>query len=334
MSRGETLDAPSVQPVFDPADPGQSLDVVRAMLPLNARWHKGIFAGEQPSLKLGSGRERDGIRDYESGDSTRDIDWRLLAREEDQFATPQIRERHRDITPALWIVTDLGQSRNRIINQRDNPGEFPEQFLAMSAVVALMRIAQAKNMRWGVIASDDHGIAIADRHPKGGRNNFLHNAERFAELVAPDEDKHVKAEYPLAELFRFAGEKCSGSVVAVVSDFRSEAAPEPGKDPSWQQPLEFLSKKNDLITVETTNPWDFRFPETDDRIMVDGKVIDVGNGRRGRANRARYEHDSQQQAQAIQEALTSAGARQISLSTERGRWLDDFTAQLTGREAA
>ncbi len=318
------------QPVFDPENPGLSLDRLQAEIPLSARWLSGTIIGDTPSLKKGKGFEFDGVRDYMPGDDVRYIDWPATARQTMPGQPPAYRVHFQDIKPALWIVTDVGQSRNHVENPRDNPGEFPEQLLASSAIMALVRIAHTQKRPWGLIASDDQGIAFAHKHPKLGRSHMLATADRLAELVQPDEPTpESQNPYSLAELLTFAGRQCTGSIVAVVSDFRDEAAPKASHDFAWEEPARRLGRNNELLSIETTTPWDFILPETDDRFMVNGSVRFIGGGERGELNRARYAADARRQDQAIHEALMAADATHITLRTEEGRWLDALRAQLT-----
>src|SRR5581483_3374180 len=138
----------------------------------------------------------------------------------DEGATPQVRIHYRDITPNFWIVTDAAQSRYNIESPRDNPGHFPENLLALSAITALMRIAQTDEMPWGLIASDDQGIAFRHRSPRLGRIHSLRTANHLAELTNGEADEH--ADFRLAELFKYLGRNCSNNVIAIVSDFRDE----------------------------------------------------------------------------------------------------------------
>jgi len=256
------------------------------------------------------------------------IDWPATARQTMPGQPPAYRVHFQDIKPALWIVTDVGQSRNHVENPRDNPGEFPEQLLASSAIMALVRIAHTQKRPWGLIASDDEGIAFQHKHPKLGRSHMLNTAERLAELVQPGEVTPDSSRYGLADLLTYAARKCTGSIVAVVSDFRDEAAPAPAREFEWQAPARQLARGNELVSIETTTPWDFVLPETDDRFMVNGSVRYIGGGKLGEANRARYSADARRQDRAIRETLAAADATHITLRTEEGQWLDALRSQL------
>src|SRR5581483_1666958 len=128
-----------IQPVFDPSNPALILDRVQEAIPINQRWLKGLIPGETAAKRVGHGYEIDGIRDFMDGDDPRYVDWNVTARMTDEGATPQVRIHYRDITPNFWIVTDAAQSRYNIESPRDNPGHFPENLLALSAITALMR---------------------------------------------------------------------------------------------------------------------------------------------------------------------------------------------------
>lgn len=322
----QQIERSKVQPVFDPDNVGASLNIIEAQIPVSAPYLSGTIIGDMLSRTKGNGYEPNGAREYVLGDDPRHIDHRITARQANGW--PYVREHYRDIQPNLFVVTDMLQTRNKLRSERDVFGEFPEQLLAMSAIASLLRIAESQGMPATVIAGGDKGIAIPYRQPQQGRIHLLESAKEMARILKKDNNpENDPATYHLADLLSFAGRQCIESVVAVVSDFRDRGPDDP--DHGWREPLGRLAESgNELLVVETTDPLDFKIPETDDRVWVDGDILWVGNDRRGRANRARYESDAKQQSAAIAQTIRSVGAHHIRLDTREGRWRDSFLKQL------
>ena len=316
MSREAIID-----PVFDPSNPGESLDMVYERLGFDRQQFNGIYAGEHTALSKGEGSDIDGVREYEVGDPWQRIDWPMTMNEGGRQL--YIRERYENISPSVIIVTDMLQTRNKVENPRDNPGEFPEQLLAMSAVVALLRMAQVEELPSAVIASDDNGIVLPPRQPSTGRGHIFKHAEQLAEVINLN-DKSQKPDYLLRDLLSEVGSRINNSILVVVSDFRDEEAPKDGKQPGWVEPLSDLAgRRNQIIAIETTNPWDFKLPETDDRIMVNGEILYVDQ-----VSRDRYEKNSKLQSSAISKSLAELGVRHVTLSTVEGNWTTNLSEQL------
>ncbi len=316
-----TVEMSQADPVFDPANVGESLDVLREQLPMRDQSFRGTVVGEFASSQKGSGFDINGVRDYVLGDDTRHVDWRATARQPDHQL--QVREHYRDTMPALWVVTDALQSRNEV-----NPGYFSEQQLALSAVTGLIRIANLQGMPSAVIASDDYETAIAQRQPMHGKVHLRRTAQMLADVMLAEASEDTTAPGHLAELLRYGSQRCMGSIVAVVSDFREVADPDDAEQ-GWKTPLEDLIRRgNQLVAVEVTNPWDYRLPATVDRFTTREGVLWVGNDKQGQRQRAQYEADAQAQQVAIDDALAGIKAHHIKLSTAEPQWLGSFRDQL------
>lgn len=323
-----------IEPVFDPQNVGASLRMIDEQLPMRAVWLQGTIVGEVASRRKGQGFELDGTRDYEYGDDPRHIDHQATARHPEQW--PQIREHYGDITPALWIVTDALQSRNRF-----NPGYFAEQNLALSAVTALMRIAHVHNMPSAVIAVDDKGFTVRQQEPLQGREHVYQTAQQLArplnsasvsvdrrfwqrrQRVQPEDlDMH------LSGAIRYAAQSSVESMVAVVSDFRDVAFPD-DEEHGWEKPLKQLTKQgNDIIAIELTNPQDYELPAEATRFLTPNGVVWVGQDKKSQKIRSAFREAAQTQQEAINTALSQANIRHITLSTSDPLWLTSLRKQL------
>jgi uncharacterized protein (DUF58 family) len=305
----------ALQPVFDPANPGASLDRIHAELPQFDGKMLGLISGETVSPKRGTGADRDGVRPFEEGDDVRNIDWNVTARQPDRW--PQVRLHMKDITPSMYIVTDMLQSRH----EAAEPGYYTEQELALSATAAFLRIARGKEMPATVIASSDNGIRTPKPEPQQGRKPMLNTMQRLSS-VALEEKPKQEASHHLSDLLGYAARHCTQSLVVVISDFRDKAPDAPNH--AWGKPLDRLSRQgNQLIAVETTNPNDFKLPELVSRFEANGEKLWADE----EDQRAQYEQDAKAQQKAIDGALAAAGVHHIKLDTTEPRWMDAF---LTG----
>ncbi len=309
-------------PVFDPTRVGASVDVIQGRLPLRAPWLRGNVVGEMASKLRGQGYDVDGVRPYILGDDPRHIDHYVTARQPDQW--PQLRERYADITPNMYIVTDVLQSRYGF-----NPGYYSEQNLALASVMAFMRIAQVADMPVAMIGSNDKAI-FGQRTPAQGKMNILKSGKFLANhLLAPNEHGQSAEVAPaLSSLLRYAGKRCVEDVVIVVSDFRDSADPS-DPDTGWKQAFDTLAHQgNNLIALELTNPWDYALPNRVDRLETKNGVSWIGSGKLGRQRRADYAEAASLQQASIDATLAAAGAVHIKLATDQPRWIAAFRDQI------
>lgn len=325
----------TIQPVFDPANVGASLDRIKAQLSIKRPQLQGAVVGDTTSLRKGEGYDMDGVRGYEVGDDPRYIDWRVTARQTDDELL--VREHFHDITPNLWILTDMLQSRHTV-----NPGYFSEQNLALSAVTAMMRIADAQLMPTAMIAANNERLAVRHKTPREGRQHVRRTIHELAAALPVSEEPKKggkfrnprpglelqKASVTLADTLKYAAKHCIQDMVVVVSDFRDVAAPD-DIEHGWQQPLKQLAKQgNDIIAIELTNPHDYELPAEATRFLTSNGVIWVGQDKKSQVVRAAFKEAAAAQQEAIDTTLLQAKARHLKLSTADPLWLTSLRKQL------
>lgn len=329
-----SIEISQVQPVFDPANVGASIDLIRAQIPIKSLRLHGSLAGVVPSFSKGDGLDIDGVRDYVPGDDPRHIDWAITARQPD--GSLQIREHYRDVTPNLWLVTDTLQSRYAA-----NPGYFSEQRLALSAIVAFLRLSEIQGMPSAILAAnDDRLTAVRQLVPVQGRPHVRATVGKLVAALSPmasaaalpsmmAERRAVAETRPhLDELLGYAAKYCTKSLVVIVSDFRDTAMPD-DEIHGWANSLTRLAKQdNDVIAVELTNPYDYRLSEQANRFAGEKSVFWVGNNKHGRAQRAAYAAAAARQQTAINQTLAGADRRHLRLSAIDPQWLANFKLQL------
>lgn len=314
----------TIDPVFDPYEAGETLDILQEELPVRRQKFSGTLFGDFLSRRKGEGYDPDGLREYEMGDDVRHIDHRASAQMVDE--TLLVREHYRDNQPKLLVFTDAFQRR-----YEGNPGNYSARDLALSAVLGLVSMAHRLEIPTQVTAANHHGVVFEQRRPGRGRRNNLQLASGLAECALSASEAPQQS-YRLADLLREADAASSESLVAVVSSFRD--TPDPADaEMGWLEPLQELrNRDNQIVAVEVTNPWDMALPDEIDRFDIGGEVVWVGDDKKGRANRARYIAAALRQSAAITEALDNVQAHHITLNTSDPRWVSSFQDQLrTGR---
>ncbi len=307
-----------IQPVFDPHHPGRSIDAVNALIPHRTRMLAGSLIGETVSSHLGQGIEVDGIRPYQPGDESKHVDWRASARQAD--GTLMVRQHYDEITPTLWVVTDMFQKRHEA-----NGGHFSERDLAASAVMTLLTLADRQSIPSAVVAIHEGGIW--QQKPSRGRQHIRHAGSGIAKLML-DRPEQPMVERPLSEGLKAVAKTAVKNVVIVASDFRSNVDTLE-KSVGWKRSLQDLARKgNDITAVELTNPWDIKLPEESDRFTFGTTGIYLG-GKKEKKYRDTYTHLASIQQDLIDDAIKSSGALHIKLSTDQGRWLNSLRDQLS-----
>lgn len=321
--------------LVDLSNLGDSLD---AVFPIQYDYLSGWNAGEIASKRRGSGFEIDGVRDYLLGDDPRYIDWFATARNPEGL--PRVREHEADITPALWVVSDVAHERYQTGN-----AYYSEFSLAVSAILTLMRVAEDQSIPIAMVASSDHDLFIQEE-PLFGAESLLAMGRSLGELVpekVPPQiekrnffDRFRHKSNPNAETLPtqtlrdsllHVSSLATQSVVAVVSDFRDSTDPANG-DKGWAEPLIGLAEAgHDIIALEIQNPWDDELPASGETYKIDGISLPL-YGERGDAIRARYVENAAEQQAAIDRNLEDASATHIKLSVADPFWRTSLYEQL------
>lgn len=308
----------AAEPLVDPNRLGASLDRVnRLVMPVREPVLRGAQYGETLSRLRGQGMERDGVRDYEPGDDPRYIDWKLTARSPGDV--PKLRQHHKEITPNLWLATDLAQRRNC-----STPGAaFMEQELALSATLAMLLLAQKESMPTGLAAINDDEM-VQSPTPAMGTKNVFNMSQQLTRLTEVGYTAANGNEQHLGSMLKRLATVATENMVVLVSDFR-DAAPDDGAQ-GWAKPVQQLRHNgNSIVAIETTNPWDYEIPTEVDRLQLAGKTVHLG-GKEGQRIREAYRETALEQQAAIDEALR--GVAHVKLSTEDPRWFTSLRTQL------
>jgi uncharacterized protein (DUF58 family) len=260
----------------------------------------GLLAGDYRSALVGEGSELALIRPYVPGDDVRRIDWNVMARTREPHVRVDLAER----VLATWLVLDASASMQFGTATRRKAD------VSEGVAIALGHVATRRGNRLGV-ATFGAGSQRA-LPPRQGRVALLGLLATLREQA--DEASGAGS---LAEGLRRAGALArQRSLLAIVSDFRGPL--------DWRRQLLQLAARHDVVAVEIRDPREQELPNLGELWLVDpetGRQLRV-NTRSARL-RARFAAAAAEERRSVAEAIRSAGARHLVLTTE-GDWLREL----------
>jgi uncharacterized protein (DUF58 family) len=253
----------------------------------------GLLQGQWRSLFRGAGLDLADLREYQSHDDVRYIDWNVTAR----MQTPYVREFIEDRESTAWFLLDLSPSvdfGSHSARKRDILSQF---------VAAMARLLTRHGNRVGALL---YGAQVDTLVRAGaGRSHvlqLLHRLQNRPKLQA------VQAT-DLSDLLQSANNSIRRrSMVFVVSDFISK--------PGWERHLGELSRRHDVLAVRLFDPLEHALPdiglitvqdaETGERLLVDTQDS---------AFRARFEALATQREEKLLDSFATSGVDVLELST-------------------
>ncbi|MEY4295811.1 MAG: hypothetical protein RLY82_1499 [Pseudomonadota bacterium] len=260
----------------------------------------GVLQGDYRTLFRGSGLDFADLREYESHDDVRHIDWNVTAR----TGTPHVRVFTEDREMAAWFVMDLSASVDF------GSGERRKRDVANELVVTLARLLTGHGNRVGALlyGGGDHDAKnkrLDKMLPAGsGRRHVLQLAH---ELLA-HRAKVGKQETQLAHVLDAAGHVIKRrSTVFVISDFFSS--------PGWSEPLQQLARRHDVVAVRLTDPLELKLPDMGLITLRDAETGETQLVDCNPSFRQRFEELSAQKETQLRESLADAQVDTLELST-------------------
>jgi uncharacterized protein (DUF58 family) len=206
----------------------------------------GILQGDYRTLFRGAGLDFADLREYQSHDDVRHIDWNVTAR----TGTPHVRVFTEDREMAAWFVLDLSASvdfGSATRRKRD---------VANELATTLSRVLTGHGNRVGALLYGGAGGAaqqggIDKLLPSGsGRRHVLHLAHELLEHRAASNGGQTD----LATLLNAANQVIKRrSTVFVISDFFST--------PGWGKPLSQLARRHDVTAIRLLDPLEMKLPD-------------------------------------------------------------------------
>ena len=256
----------------------------------------GLLQGDYRTLMRGGGIDLADLREYQTHDDVRHIDWNVTAR----LQTPYVRQFVEDRDLSAWFLLDLSGSVDF------GSGETTKLGVSSAFVGALARVITRHGNRVGAVF---YGRDVDYVLPPGAsRLHVLTLLQRMRR--PPTERGSAGGGTALADLLRTAsGVIKRRSLVFVVSDFISA--------PGWDTALARLAQRHDVVAVRLFDPAEMMLPDVglvtvEDAETGEQLLIDAADP----AFRERFAALAEEQEQALRAALGRSGADTLELATD------------------
>jgi uncharacterized protein (DUF58 family) len=215
----------------------------------------GRLQGNYRTLLRGHGTDFRDVREYETGDDVRHIDWNVTARMDEMF----VRQYAEDRELTAWLLLDHSRSMGFGPVHRTK-----ERVLCEVAATIAQLLVRGGNRIAAVVYDNESTTTIP---PRQGRNQVL---TLIDELLRPARGQGTVTD--LRKLLDMAPRMIRRrSLVVLVSDFISE--------PGWERSLLRLTERHEVVAVRLVDPREFELPdagllvvedaETGEQLMVD-----------------------------------------------------------------
>lgn len=193
-----------------------------------------LFSGEYHTAFKGRGMAFSEVREYQSGDDVRLIDWNVTARSGDAYI--KVFEEERELTTMLLVDV----SGSKIFGTGDQSKK--DLITELSAVISFSAIQN--NDKVGVIFFSDKVEKYIP--PKKGKSHILRIIRELIEFEPESKKTDIGA---ALEFFTSVVKK--KAIVFLMSDFIS---------PDFDNALKIASKRHDLIAVKLYDDREFHLP--------------------------------------------------------------------------
>ena len=256
----------------------------------------GLLQGDYRSLLYGYGVDFADLREYQSEDDIRYIDWNVTAR----MNTPYVRQYVEDREITAWFLLDLSPSMDFGTAQTQSM----KRTVLIDFVTTLARLLTRHGNRVGAMF---YGSRVERTIPaRGGRIQVLRLVNDL--LKQP---RLPKAPFtnliPLLEAGLHSIKK--RSLIFIISDFISA--------PGWERALSLLNRRHEVLAIRLWDPREVELPDIGPIMMEDaetGEQLYVDTHDRG--FRQRFQEAARRREAELNEAFKRSGVDALSLSTE------------------
>jgi uncharacterized protein (DUF58 family) len=251
-----------------------------------------VFTGEYHSMFKGQGLEFSEVREYQAGDSYRDIDWNVSAR----FGHPYIKKFKETRELNVLFIVDLSAS-----NQFGTRGQLKAEFIAeLTAVLSFSALSNQDKV--GLLLFTD----VIEKYlaPRKGRKYALQILRDI--LYHEPKGRGTDLANALTYTLRLLKKR---SIIFIVSDFLAHG---------YIKPLTVLSQKHDVIAVQVVDPAERELPE--------GGLVRLFNPETGDSDvinlsdkelSAQFKKHIQKEQEQLSKRMTQAGVDLLSLRTDQ-----------------
>jgi uncharacterized protein (DUF58 family) len=252
-----------------------------------------LFTGEYRSVFKGQGMEFSEVREYQTGDEVRSIDWNVTARMRRPFVKRYIEER--ELT--VMLVVDLSGSE-RFGTVRRFKSELATE---LGAVLAMSAIRN--NDRVGILLFTDQVEHVVP--PKKGRRHVLRIIRDLLvhEPVGRGTDLAGAMTYLQKMLHHH-------TIIFLISDFLA---------PDVERPLKLLSQRHDVVAITIDDPSERTLPDIGLARFTDaetGQTLDIDTSNPG--VRTHYEGQVREEKEGRRHLLRRLAIDEVPVSTDGG----------------
>jgi uncharacterized protein (DUF58 family) len=260
----------------------------------------GRLQGDYRTLLHGSGIDVADLREYQTGDDVRHIDWNVTARTD----VVHVRTFMEDRELTAWLLLD------RSASMTFGPVDRPKGLVLAEVATTLARVLSRGGNLVGALLYNN-GVERTVQ-PRSGRNHVLQLAR---ELLKPVVSTGTATK--LGDLLEISTRTIKRrSLIVIVSDFISEDG--------WERPLRLLARRHEVVAIRTIDTRETEMPDVGLIVVEDsetGELLSVDTS--DPQFRRRYREATAQREQQIREKATSAGVDLHTISTD-----DDLIAAL------
>jgi uncharacterized protein (DUF58 family) len=208
----------------------------------------GQLQGDFRTLLHGIGIDLADLRDYESGDDIRHIDWNVTARMDTLYVRTFLEER--DLT--AWLLLDRSPSMGF------GPTDRSKEVVLIELTTTLARLFTRGGNR--VAALLHNNVLERTIPPRGGRNQVLRIAHHLLQPAVP-----TGTSTDLSDLIGAALRTIKRrSLVVIMSDFISV--------PGWERPLALLGQRHELVAIHLVDQREFELPDAGVIVVEDAET--------------------------------------------------------------
>ena len=256
----------------------------------------GLLQGDHKTLFRGAGLELADLREYQTHDDVRHIDWNVTAR----MQSPYVREHQEDREISAWFLLDLTGSMDFASTSQS------KRDLMLSFVAIMAKLLMQRGNRIGaLILSPTEAAGFKYIPARMGRRHLLHvlhTAQTTGVSKAPHQTDLNQW------LARANGLLKRRSCVFVVSDFMG--------DFNWAQQMAHLGRRHDTVAARLYDPVEMQLPNVGLMTLQDSEsseqlLLDTANPK----FRKRYAQLVEERELQLQTTFSQAGVDALELST-------------------
>jgi uncharacterized protein (DUF58 family) len=257
----------------------------------------GLLQGDHQTLFRGAGLELADLREYQTHDDVRHIDWNVTAR----MQTPYVREHQEDREISAWFLLDLSGSMN-FASSGPSKRDLMLSFVAIMAKLLMQR----GNRIGALILSPADATGFKYIPARMGRRHLLHVLHTAQTTSVAKSPHQTDLNQWLA---RANGLLKRRSSVFVVSDFMGHF--------DWAKELSQLGRRHDTVAARLYDPVEIQLPNAGLMTLQDSEsseqlLIDTANPK----FRMRYAKLVEEREQQLQTTFAQSGVDALELSTD------------------